>query len=383
MWARALPASPKRATSHSQPIKRASHAEPTAVEHMRIDHRGAHIAVPKQLLDRPNVVPRLEQMRSERMPQRMAACTLVHARRQDGIAHGILKHGLVKVVPSPLPGVRLSIDPRRRKHPLPWPLAARIWQLPAQGVWKLDPTRAVREVGVMLFAHALEMLTEWQKGPFRKKRPPILPPLAVAHEDLAPLEVELLHTKSCALQKPKPCAIEELCHERRHAIQSAKNRHDLALGQNDRNPVRPLRPSEVSDVRENNPQDVRIEEQNPRERLILRRCRNLLLAGQMTKERLDLVRAELGRMPASVKDDESPNPSRVSLGGPRAKPTHTNHVTNTVEESRGRHVLRYGKDGAIANGPNSTGTRPAPPSTDRWPLSMDTLEPRRASKGSS
>ncbi len=57
MWARALPASPKRPTSPSQPIKWASHAEPVAVEHRRIDHRGAHIAVPEQLLNRANVVP--------------------------------------------------------------------------------------------------------------------------------------------------------------------------------------------------------------------------------------------------------------------------------------------------------------------------------------
>jgi len=106
---------PQHATSHSQPIERASHAEPASVEHIRINHRGAHIAMPEPFPNRANVVPRLEQMGGKRMPQRLPSCALVHARPQHGLAYGILKHGLVKVVPSPLPGVRLSLDPRRRK----------------------------------------------------------------------------------------------------------------------------------------------------------------------------------------------------------------------------------------------------------------------------
>jgi hypothetical protein len=43
------------------------------IEHVRIDHRRAHIRVPEQLLHGANVVTVLEQMRRERMPERMAA----------------------------------------------------------------------------------------------------------------------------------------------------------------------------------------------------------------------------------------------------------------------------------------------------------------------
>ena len=62
VWAPALPDLPKHSTSHGEPIEWAPHAEPAAVEHMRVDH------VPEQFLNRANVEARLEQMRRERMP---------------------------------------------------------------------------------------------------------------------------------------------------------------------------------------------------------------------------------------------------------------------------------------------------------------------------
>jgi hypothetical protein len=39
---------------------------------MRIDHGGAHLLVPKQLLDGPNVVPILKEMRGKGMAERAA-----------------------------------------------------------------------------------------------------------------------------------------------------------------------------------------------------------------------------------------------------------------------------------------------------------------------
>jgi len=35
---------------------------------MRVDHRGADIAMPKQLLHTTNIYPRVEQVRRERVP---------------------------------------------------------------------------------------------------------------------------------------------------------------------------------------------------------------------------------------------------------------------------------------------------------------------------
>jgi len=52
-------------------IRRALHPERTTIHHMRVNHRRTHIGVPKELLDGPNVVPVLEQVCGEAVPQRI------------------------------------------------------------------------------------------------------------------------------------------------------------------------------------------------------------------------------------------------------------------------------------------------------------------------
>ena len=44
------------------------HPPTTPVQHVRVDHRGGDVSVPKELLDRPDIVARLEQARRERVP---------------------------------------------------------------------------------------------------------------------------------------------------------------------------------------------------------------------------------------------------------------------------------------------------------------------------
>jgi hypothetical protein len=49
-------------------VERAPHAASTLIEHVGVDHRRAHVAMPQELLDRPDVVSRFEQVRRERVP---------------------------------------------------------------------------------------------------------------------------------------------------------------------------------------------------------------------------------------------------------------------------------------------------------------------------
>jgi len=58
-----------------QSTQRAQNAAPTFVQHMGVDHGGAHIGMAQQLLHRANVVARLQQMRGKRMAQMHAAKT--------------------------------------------------------------------------------------------------------------------------------------------------------------------------------------------------------------------------------------------------------------------------------------------------------------------
>lgn len=77
---RALTPTPRRLP---QPVQRTPHATAAPIQHMRVDHRRTHIPVAKQLLDRPDVIAGLEQMRRKRMPQRVAraSCSTLRERR--------------------------------------------------------------------------------------------------------------------------------------------------------------------------------------------------------------------------------------------------------------------------------------------------------------
>ncbi len=57
---------------------------------MRVDHRRRHIAVTEQLLDRPDVVTALEQVRRKRVAERVAAHALVDSRLVRGTSPGPL-----------------------------------------------------------------------------------------------------------------------------------------------------------------------------------------------------------------------------------------------------------------------------------------------------
>ena len=46
-------------------IDRAAHGGGPEVQDVRVDHRGAHVTVAQQLLDRPDIASLLEQMRGE------------------------------------------------------------------------------------------------------------------------------------------------------------------------------------------------------------------------------------------------------------------------------------------------------------------------------
>jgi hypothetical protein len=61
-------------------IQRTLHPDSRPVQHVRVNHRGAHVLVTKKFLNRANVVAMLEQVRRKRMPQRVTTCRFINLR---------------------------------------------------------------------------------------------------------------------------------------------------------------------------------------------------------------------------------------------------------------------------------------------------------------
>ena len=79
-------------------VSGAADGEGSAVEDMGVDHRGADVVVTEELLHGADVVAVFEEMRGERMPQRVAGGPLVNACLTHGIFHGPLDRAFVNMV---------------------------------------------------------------------------------------------------------------------------------------------------------------------------------------------------------------------------------------------------------------------------------------------
>ena len=67
---------------------------------MRKSGRGGHLLVAQQLLHRPDVVTRLDQMRGKRMAQGVRAQRLVDPGAQACCFHRTRENGVVEVMPA-------------------------------------------------------------------------------------------------------------------------------------------------------------------------------------------------------------------------------------------------------------------------------------------
>ena len=95
-----------------QRIQRAEHAAPSLVEHMRVNHGGAHIRMAEHLLHRANVLASLQQMRGKRVAQHMRTHRLGDLRRPRSLPNRPLHRLGVHIVAPLQQSTRHSVGAR-------------------------------------------------------------------------------------------------------------------------------------------------------------------------------------------------------------------------------------------------------------------------------
>ena len=118
----------------------APHPRWTTVQHVGVDLPRAHVAVAQELLHRPDVATVFEQMRRERMAERVWSRSLGDPGAVHGVRDDFLEHRLVQVVPADLTRGLLPIETRGREDPVPGPLAAGARVLAIEGPRQLHRT---------------------------------------------------------------------------------------------------------------------------------------------------------------------------------------------------------------------------------------------------
>ena len=109
-----------------QLVRRALDTTTSAIQHVRVHHRRAHVGVAQQLLDRADVAARLEQVGRERVTKRVRAHALGEARRPRGHRDRPLYRALVQMEAGGCTVFRVFAYSRSGKHKMPRPLGGGI-----------------------------------------------------------------------------------------------------------------------------------------------------------------------------------------------------------------------------------------------------------------
>ena len=134
--------------THPELFNKRPYDRPGCDNYMGVNHGGADIGMPQQLLHRANVVTRLQQMRGKRVAQHMGANRLGNPSTACRIAHSALHRGGQHMVPAleQLSGTciwaRVLRAHRRRKHPLPGPAAVGLGVLHGQRMGQIDTPKS-------------------------------------------------------------------------------------------------------------------------------------------------------------------------------------------------------------------------------------------------
>jgi hypothetical protein len=129
----------------------------------------------------------------------------------------------------------------------------------------------------------------------RQHRHPILPPLAVADDDLVRREVDVLHAQVTAFQQPKSRAVQEEGHEAWHAVEPLKDGAHLLTRQDDGQMLGPLGSDDIVEPRELDAEHLAIEEEQCAQGLVLGGGRDVLVNRERGQEGGDLGGAHLNR----------------------------------------------------------------------------------------
>ena len=182
-------------------VEGASDAEWAAVQDVRVDHGGGHVAVAEELLDGPDVVAGLEEVGREAMSQGVTGGVFGDTGGQDGRVERALKNRFVDVVASEMPGRVVPVVAGRGEHPLPRPLALGAEIFFGEGGRELDEAGTLGEVLAVQPLDLDEMLAQGFPDLRRKQRESVFAALSVAHEDVPGTEVEVLDAELSTLEE--------------------------------------------------------------------------------------------------------------------------------------------------------------------------------------
>jgi len=180
-------------------VERARDPEPAAVQYVGVDHRRADILMSKEFLHGANVVARLKKVSGKGVTKGVARHAATHGDVLGGDGDRPLHHAGINVVAAHDARVALDVLPRRREYPLPPEVARGGGEFASQRVREHDGTVPAPQVTLVHTLHSPDLRLKRGDERVGKWGAPVATSLAGAHNQLAPLKVEILDAQCATL----------------------------------------------------------------------------------------------------------------------------------------------------------------------------------------
>lgn len=169
------------------------------------------------------------------------------------------------------------------------------------------------EVIQVLSANRGEMIAERRNEAGGEDGPTIFAALTVPHQDLIPLYLYVLDSEVECFEKAETPSVEEAAHDAMWPGQLVDQRATLAPRQHDGNTLRTFGVDHVAQPRELAPEDLRVQEQDRGQGLVLTGGAHPIGIGEARQERGDLGLGQRIRVPFAMEQDEAPDPADIGL----------------------------------------------------------------------
>lgn len=296
-------------------VQRAADGQAAAVEDVRIDHGGLHVAMAEQVLHCANVVAVFQQVGGEGVAQGVGGDVLGQVGEIGGPLDGLAQTAGRNVVASAQPGAGIGGNLGRGEDPLPGPIPAgrRVFTLECGG--HVDGTEPIFEVVFVKPFDAHQVTLESVLGASGQDGDAILLTFSIPDDDLVLGEIELLDPQAHALADAKSGAVEQFGHQHMVPGQAGEQRADFLGGEDGWQAFWSFSAHGFGLEFEGLVEDVPIEVEDCAEGLVLGGGGDVFIDGEVGEEEFQVLWPHVDGVAFAVEEDEAADPAQVSLLG--------------------------------------------------------------------
>ena len=309
--------------------------------------------MPEQLLHRPDVGARLQQVGGKGVAKGMAAHVFRDAGGARCALHSPDKVIFVYVVAPDHTGARIGGELVRGEDEFPAPFVRRVRVLAEEGVRQLHIAEAVGEIPVVQRLHANQVRLERLDHRLRQHRHAVFSAFAIAHQNLPVVEIHILYAQLQALAQAQTRPVKQARHQPPGPVKLREQSLHLGYRKYRRQPRRTFGALQTIQPRQRLVERLLVQKEQRGERLVLSRGCDIPIAHEMIEECRHLCLAQLARMARAVEMDEPLDPVHIGFLRAAAIVTARDRVAHPIQQARarGRPVRRR----IIVHGPPCQG----------------------------